>query len=74
MENEKSPKLFIVFSPEGPTAPVKTHPSHREAAAIAWHMAKLHPGQTFFVMKTAGRRAFIEAPANETAPALAAAE
>ncbi len=75
MEDEKPPKLYIVFSPEGMTAPVKTHPTHRQAAGIAWQMAKAHPGQTFYVMRKAGRGAFVEAAEAETeaAPALAAA-
>jgi hypothetical protein len=46
---------YIVWSPEGATAPVKAHATHKEALAIAHQMAKRHPGQTFRVMQTASR-------------------
>lgn len=62
----KPEKLYIVFSPGGSTAPVKTHPTHKEAASAAWAMAKQFPGQTFYIMQKSGRPAFVEPAA--TAP------
>jgi hypothetical protein len=53
----KPEKIFIVFSPEGPTAPVKTYPTHKSAAHDAWEMARKYPTQTFYVMQKAGRPA-----------------
>lgn len=50
-----SKAFFIVFSPEGTSAPVVVHKSHKEALAIAWEMARLRPGQTFFVMGSMSR-------------------
>lgn len=47
--------FFILFSPEGTTAPVQVHASHKEAHAIAHVMAKRNPGHTFFVMRKSGR-------------------
>lgn len=47
--------FFIIYSPEGETPPKVTHATHKEALGIAHNMAKLHPGQTFFVMKSASR-------------------
>ena len=47
--------FYIVFSPDGPTPPVKVHASHPEALAIAHVMAKVHRGQTFHVMKSASK-------------------
>jgi|GEM_PF-5084489 len=49
------PRFFIVFSPDGPTPPIKIHAEHREALAIAHIMARQHPGQTFHVMKSNSR-------------------
>ena len=46
---------YIVWSPEGSTAPVKAHATHGEALAVAHMMAKHHPGQTFRVMQCASR-------------------
>lgn len=47
--------FFIVFSPEGVTPPIKQHTSHKEALGIAHMMAERHPGQSFFVMKSASK-------------------
>lgn len=58
--------FFIVFSPQGATAPVKVHASHKEALGIAHRMADAHPGQEFFVMKSASKA--IKAKAAETVP------
>lgn len=64
---EKPAKFFIVFSPDGPTPPVKAHASHKEACRVAWLMAKAHPGQAFYVMKSASRPCVVEAVVDEAA-------
>ncbi len=51
---------YIVWSPEGMTEPRKVHTTHGEACAIGWHMAKLHKGQTFYIMQQAGKPAYVE--------------
>lgn len=53
----KKPGLFIVFSPEGTTAPVKTYPTHQSASHVAWEMARQYPEQTFYVMRHLGKPA-----------------
>lgn len=48
-------KFFTVFSPQG-AAPAKVH--HATKGAAIWaarRMAKLNPGQTFYVMKSASQ-------------------
>lgn len=48
-------KFYIVYSPEG-NAPAKVQ--HRTKGAALWvarRMAALHPGQTFYVMKSASK-------------------
>ena len=49
------PSFFIIFSPEGLTPPVRVHESQSEAFGVANYMAKHHPGQTFYVMKSSSR-------------------
>jgi hypothetical protein len=48
-------RFFIVFSPDGPTPPVKAHETHKRAFHAAHMMAKAHPGQTFHVMQSASK-------------------
>jgi hypothetical protein len=62
---EKPPPFYIVFSPQGTTAPVRQHDSHSEALSTAHHMAKLHPGKEFFVMKSKSRPISAEAREGE---------
>ena len=47
--------FFIVYSPQGPTPPVKQHKTHKEAMGAAHRMASYHPGREFFVMKSASK-------------------
>jgi hypothetical protein len=54
------PSPYIVWSPEGETPPKVSYETHGKACAIAWHMAKLNPGQKFFVMGRAGLPALVE--------------
>lgn len=47
--------FYTVFSPQG-EAPAKVqHTTHGEALFAARRMAALHPGQEFFVMKSASK-------------------
>ncbi len=47
--------FYTVFSPSG-EAPAKVqHATHGEALFAAKQMAKFHPGQTFFVMKSVSK-------------------
>lgn len=48
-------KFYIVFSPNGPTPPVKVHDSHKQAFGVAHRMAAMHPGQAFHVMVSASK-------------------
>jgi hypothetical protein len=48
-------QFFIVFSPEGTAPPVVVYPTHKSALFAAWHMAKIFPGQRFFVMGSMSR-------------------
>lgn len=50
-----SSKRFMVWSPEGKSAPKVTHSTHQEAFAIAHVMAKQYPGQSFYVLATASK-------------------
>lgn len=51
--------LFLVWSPEGPTAPTVTHVTHKSALFEAHRMAKQFRGQRFFVMRTASKAAVV---------------
>lgn len=48
-------QFFIVFSPEGETAPVVVHETHKAAMNAAYAMAAKHPQAKFFVMGSLSR-------------------
>ena len=47
--------FYTVYSPEGETPAKVQHATHGEALFAAKQMAKFHPGQEFFVMKSASK-------------------
>lgn len=47
--------FYTVYSPEGETPAKVQHATHGVALFAAKQMAKFHPGQTFFVMKSASK-------------------
>jgi hypothetical protein len=47
--------FYTVYSPEGETPAKVQHETHGDALFAAKQMAKFHPGQTFFVMKSASK-------------------
>lgn len=49
--------LYIVWSPNGEAPPKVAHESHNAACHAAWMMAKQYPGQTFYIMRRAGKPA-----------------
>lgn len=61
---------FIVWSPEGPTAPVKAYEDHKSAHAVANLMAERFPGQRFMVMARSGK--VISRPTDENVKAVEA--
>ena len=48
-------RKYIVWSPQGQTPPVVPLDTHKQAFRAANGMAKLHPGQDFYVMVTASK-------------------
>ena len=52
--------FFIVFSPQGTSAPAKVHASHKAALGAAHRTAAAHPGQEFFVMRSASKPAMVQ--------------
>lgn len=46
-----SGKFFMVWSPEGSNPPRVRHTTNEEAVKAAEEMARLHPGQQFYVMQ-----------------------
>lgn len=44
--------FFILWSPTGPTPPRRLHQTKHQAQQVAEKMAREHPGQEFFVMRT----------------------
>lgn len=45
---------FVVWSPDGPTPPKVSHPTHKSAHHAAHRLAEAHPGQQFMVMARSG--------------------
>lgn len=67
--------FWIIWNPNGPTPPRVQFDSLAEAEKAAKNMARLHPGQEFYVMQMAGKATMPPTPeptfvkAAETKPA-----
>ena len=60
--SDKPTPFYIVFSPDGDAPAKVTHPTHGAAHYAAQAMAKLHKGQSFYVMRSASRPQRVDAP------------
>lgn len=57
--------FYTVYSPEGETPVRVQDETHKAAFSAAKRMAKAHPSQTFFVMKSASKPITAEVRAEE---------
>lgn len=63
--SDKPTPFYIVFSPDGEAPAKVTHATHGAAHYAAQAMAKLHKGQSFYVMRSAGRPQHMEESESE---------